>query len=347
MDTEQPTCTEPTGTIEVTLPKEGTGFEYSIDGRAYQASATFTQLAPGSHILKVKNIATGCESGTTAVIVSPVPPPSAAPIASVTVQPDCSILTATIVVTSPAQGTGFEYNIDGGAWQTSATFTGIAPGTHQLKARNIATGCESGTSILTVNPLPIPPAAPIASVTDQPDCLVLTGTIVVISPAQGTGYQYSIDGGAYQTQATFTGLAPGPHLLKVKHTATGCESETATITVNPLPLPLPAPVAAMTVLPTCTLPTGTIAVTSPAQGTGYQYSIDDGAYRASATFTGLVPGLHRIRVKELATGCESEITSVSVEPIIKIPEPPLASVTSQPSCLILTEIGRASCWERV
>lgn len=336
--TVQPDCQITTGTIVVTSPAQSTGFEFSIDNKPWQISSTFAGLSSGNHQVKIRETATGCESEPVTLVVNPLLNVPETPAAIVSVQPTCITTSGTIEVTSPKEGTGFEYSINGGAYQASAIFTGLAPGLYTVKVKNLASGCESGTTNLTVNPVPDIPAAPIASVTVQPNCTIATGTIVVTSPAQGTGYEYSIDGGAYQSQATFTGLAPGPHLLKVKNLATACESETTTITVGPLPLPLPAPVAVMTVQPTCTLPTGTIVVTSPAQGTGYLYSIDDGIYRASATFAGLTPGLHRIKVKDPATGCESEITSVSVEPIIKIPEPPLASVTSQPSCLILTGI---------
>ena len=336
--TFQPNCSITTGVIIVTSPAQATGFEFSIDNKSWQISSIFTGLSSGTHQVKVREIATGCESEPITLMVNPLLDVPDAPVASVTIQPDCAILTGTIVVTTPKEGTGFGYSIDGAAFQASATFASLAPGTHILKVRDMATGCESGNTTLTVNPVPETPAAPTASVTVQPNCTILTGTIVVTSPAQGTGFQYSIDGGAYQASATFTGLAPGPHQLKVKNMVTGCESGTTTLTVDPLPQPLPAPVAAMTVQPTCTLPTGTIVVTSPAPGTGFQYSIDGGAYQASATFTKLVPGLHRIKVKNLATGCESEITSINVEPDIRVPETPIASVTSHPGCLILTGI---------
>src|SRR5690606_14022623 len=119
----------------------------------------------------------------------------------------CAVATGTIVVTSPL-GAGYEYSIDGGAYQASATFTGVAAGDHNITVRSTTDAtCVSAESTVTVNAQPTAPAAPTASVTLQPTCAVVTGTIVVRAPAEGTGYQYNIDGGAYQASATFTGVA--------------------------------------------------------------------------------------------------------------------------------------------
>ena len=69
--------------------------------------------------------ANGCGTSapsTLAVTVSTAP---AAPTASVTVQPTCAVPTGTIVVTAPL-GATIEYNIDGGAYQSSVTFAGVS-----------------------------------------------------------------------------------------------------------------------------------------------------------------------------------------------------------------------------
>ncbi|MDP5001998.1 MAG: hypothetical protein NWQ15_08890, partial [Flavobacterium sp.] len=50
--TTQPTCAVPTGTIVFTTQS---GVEYSIDGTTYQASETFTGVAPGSYTLSVRS----------------------------------------------------------------------------------------------------------------------------------------------------------------------------------------------------------------------------------------------------------------------------------------------------
>jgi hypothetical protein len=51
---EVPTCFDSTGTISITSPL-GAGFEYNIDGGAYQTSPVFDQVTAGDHLISVRN----------------------------------------------------------------------------------------------------------------------------------------------------------------------------------------------------------------------------------------------------------------------------------------------------
>lgn len=53
--------------------------------------------------------------------------------------------TSTVTVTAP---TGLEYKLNGGSWQSSTTFTGVADGNHIIYVRN-PSGCESQLSFST------------------------------------------------------------------------------------------------------------------------------------------------------------------------------------------------------
>jgi gliding motility-associated-like protein len=326
--TVQPTCTTPTGTIVVTAPT-GASIQYSIGG-AYQSSGTFAGLAAGSYNVTAQDTATGCISSATVLVVNPIPANPDAPTASVTVQPTCTTPTGTIVVTAPT-GASIQYSI-GGAYQSSGTFSGLAPGSYNVTAQDTATGCISSATVLVVNPIPANPDAPTASVTVQPTCTTPTGTIVVTAPT-GASIQYSI-GGAYQSSGTFAGLAAGSYNVTAQDTATGCISSVTVVVVNPPAGAPDAPTASVTVQPTCTIPTGTIVVTAPT-GASIQYSIG-GAYQSSGTFSGLAPGSYNVTAQDTATGCTSSVTVLVVNPIPANPDAPTASVTVQPTCTIPT-----------
>jgi gliding motility-associated-like protein len=82
----QPTCTEPTGSIDVNSPV-GANLQYSIDGVTYQSSTTFTGLNPGTYTISVLDNTTGCSSvGVTVLIIESVPSPEA-----ISVDPDLTI----------------------------------------------------------------------------------------------------------------------------------------------------------------------------------------------------------------------------------------------------------------
>ncbi len=179
----QPTCTAATGTITITAPT-GTGMTYSIDGTNYtNTTGVFTDVPPGNYIVTAKDIS-GCFSPVTNVTVNPAPPVPQAPTANVT-QPTCFVGTGTITVTSSI--TGLSFSIDGVNYtNTTGIFTGVAPGTYPLTAKN-SSNCISSATMVTVNPAPPLP----------------TGTIAAVDPDLCYGELY------YQLKlATATGQAP-------------------------------------------------------------------------------------------------------------------------------------------
>ncbi len=324
--TVQPTCTVNTGTIVVTAPT-GANIQYSIGG-AYQASGTFSGLAANTYNVTAKDVVTGCISTITVLTVNAAAGAPAAPTATVTVQPNCTITVGTIVVTAPT-GPNLQYSI-GGAYQASGTFTGLAANSYNVTVKDIVSGCVSLATVLVVNPAAIP-VAPTATVTVQPSCVVPTGTILVTAPL-GPTFQYSV-GGAYQTSLTFTGLVPNTYNVTVKETVTGCISTATVLVVNAAPTPPPAPTASVTVQPTCIVTTGTIVITAPT-GANFQYSVG-GTYQTSPTFTGLVANTYSVTVKNTTTGCISTTTLLTVNPAAGAPATPTATVT-QPTCVLST-----------
>ncbi|MBL7969699.1 MAG: gliding motility-associated C-terminal domain-containing protein [Prolixibacteraceae bacterium] len=266
------------------------------------------------------------------------PPLGLLPIASVTRQPDCFIPTGTVVVSYPKIGTGYQYSVDGGTYQNSDTFAGLITGPHKFRAKEIATGCLSEEITLNINLIPSGPVSPTAFITKLPDCEIPFGTILVTSPS-GPGYEYNIDGGAFQSSSTFTSVAPGIHQLRVRSTVTGCESAPRAITIDPVPPQRAAPIASV-IQPDCYLPTGTITVTDPPFNTGYLYSLDGINYQPSATFTNLVPGTYKLRVRPVINKCDSEIKELTINQ----PVPPAAPTASnQTECeqlsLVLTAVA--------
>ncbi|MBK9459739.1 MAG: hypothetical protein IPN94_09965 [Sphingobacteriales bacterium] len=196
--------TAPTGAVE-----------YNIDGGTYQASATFAGIAAGSHTILVRSTADNtCVSSGTSVTVNAQPTALVAATASTTIQPTCALATGTVVVTAPTGAV--EYNIDGGTYQASDTFTGVAAGSHTILVRSTTDNtCVSSSTSVSVNAQPTPPAAATASTTIQPTCALATGTVVVTAPTGAV--EYNIDGGSYQASGTFAGVSAGSHTIWYAH----------------------------------------------------------------------------------------------------------------------------------
>ncbi len=312
--TTQPTCANNTGSITITFPT-GAFYNYSVDGINYQPSPLFTNLAPNTYTVYVKNLVGGCTKSSTAIIG----PSTAllAPAATIT-QPTCSNANGSITITSPIV-VGLTYSIDGINFQSSTTFNNLAANTYTITVKSPAGCTNTSTAVLTATG---GVAAPVATAT-QPTCATPTGTVTIISPT-GTGLTYSIDGTNFQVGTSFTNLAPNSYTVTVKD-ASGC-SNTGTVTVNP-PSSAPAPILS-TVPPTCTTSTGSITVTSPV-GSGYNYSLDGTIFQTTTLFTNLSPSTYTVTVKD-GNGCTNTGTAtINAQPTVPVPTLTL----TQPTCI--------------
>lgn len=313
----QPTCASPTGSVVVTSPA-GANFEYSIDGTTYQSGTTFSGLTPGTtYNITARNITTGCVSAQRSVTINALPT-EPAPSASETIQPTCTTPTGTVTVTSPS-GANYEYSA-GGAYQTGTSFSGLAPGPHNITVRNNITGCVSAATVVTVSAIPTEPA-PVASVTTQPTCAVPTGTITVSSPL-GANYEYTA-GGPYQSSVTFSNLTNSTsYTIFARNNATGCLSTGFVVTVGAIAGAPPQPT--ITVVQTgCTNSTGSITVTTPLGG-NYEYSIG-AAYQAGTSFSNLPAGnAYQVTVRDINTGCISTPLDTSMDAIPVLPPPTIS-----------------------
>ena len=340
----QPTCALATGSVALSgLPASGTWTVTASPGGATitgtGTTATFSGLAANTYTFTVTNAA-GCTSVASAsATVNPQPTPPAAATASTTIQPTCAVATGTIVVTAPLGS--FEYNIDGGAYQSSTTFSGVAAGSHTILVRSTTDNtCISAPASVTVNAQPTPPAAATASVTVQPTCTVATGTIVVTAPLGS--FEYNIDGGAYQSSTTFSGVAAGSHTILVRSTTDNtCISAPASVTVNAQPATPTTPVIGTITQPTCSVATGSVALSGlPASGTWTVTASPGGATitgtGTTATFSGLAANTYTFTVTN-AVGCTSVASaSATINAQPATPTAPVIGTITQPTCSVAT-----------
>ena len=303
--TAQPTCTTAKGTVIVSSPT--TGFTFSIDGINYtNTNGIFTNVLAGTYNLTAKN-SSNCISTAVVMTVTAQPSTPSAPVASVTAQPTCTEATGTITISSPT--TGLTFIINGVSYTNSnGILTNVAQGTFNLTARN-ASGCTSGATSITINAAPIIPPVPAAIVAVQPTCAAPKGTIMVTTSIANLGF--SIDGVDFSnTTGIFTNLAPGNYNVIAKNIS-GCTNTSTAISVNAPPDSPTTPLATVTAQPTCTLATGTIAVSSPT--IGLTFSINEIDYsNTNGIFTNVATGSYSLTAKN-TIGCVSAAKNLTVE----------------------------------
>lgn len=204
-------------------------------------------------------------------------------------------------------GKDFQFSLNDGAFQTSGSFTGLAAGKYKIIARN-SFGC-TGEIIVTIEQINACAGVTIkvTTVKKDPTTNKSDGTITV-SATGGTGYTYSLNNGTFQAGNIFSNLAAGTYTVTAK-TAAGCSGNTqVTLTGT-------NPCAGVTITVTSTKkdPTsgqsdGTITAAATG-GTGFTFSLNNGTFQTSNTFSKLAAGTYTVTAKS-AAGCtgSSQIT---------------------------------------
>ena len=137
--------------------------------------------------------------------------------------------------------------------------------------------------------------------TTSQSCGNTDGSIQVNSVSGGTApYQYSINGGAFQSSNAFNNLTAGSYAVYAMD-ASGCTQFLDTVVVDLLNGPQDG--QANITSATCNDADGVIDITGVTGGTTpYTYSINGGTPQSSATFNNLVAGSYTIVIAD-AQGC--------------------------------------------
>lgn len=286
----------------------GSGFTYSLNGGAFQASGSFTNLAAGSYTVSAKN-SNGCTGSETFTLTAPNP---------------CAGVTITVTgtstnPTSPGNTNGsiaanasggaspHTYSLNGGTFQSTGTFTGLVAGSYTVTARD-ANNCTGSTTFILTDPNPCAGVTVLVTATTvNPSAPGNSDGSINATATGGTGpYQYSLNGGAFQGSGLFTNLAAG------NYTVTGRDANNCTGSAG-FTLTAPNPCAGVTVTVGTTVvghtpcspgPTGSITA-SGSGGTGpYMYSLNGGAFQASGLFSNLAAGNYNVAARDvnLCTG---------------------------------------------
>ena len=299
------------GTINVSATG-GTGFTFSIDGVAYQASNSFGGLAAGNYTVSAKN-SNGCIS-TKQVTIG-----TSNPCAGITVVVTSSKVDPVIgqsngsITASATGGTGFTYSLNTGAFQTSGAFTGLATGNYTVTAKN-SNGCTGVTQVALGSTNPCAGITVVVTTTKVDPVTGQSNGSITASATGGTGFTYSLNTGAFQTSGAFTGLATGNYTVTAKN-ASGCAgvAQVALGSTNPC-AGVTVVVSLTKVDPSISQSNGSVTA-SATGGTGFTYSLNNGAYQASGTFSGLAAGNYTVTAKN-SNGClgTKQITLTATNP---------------------------------
>ncbi|KRB59177.1 gliding motility-associated C-terminal domain-containing protein [Flavobacterium sp. Root186] len=107
----------------------------------------------------------------------------------------------------------------------------------------------------------------------------------------------------------------------ISQSQSGCETVSNEVALNVFDIPA-VPIGSVTQQPSCINATGTISITNPDLGTGYEYSMDRTTFQASNIFTGLPSGNVTVYVRRIGLNtCISSGTTFTIfDRICAVPE---------------------------
>jgi gliding motility-associated-like protein len=216
----QPTCAVPTGTITI-ISALGANYQFSVGG-AYQSGNLFSGLAPGTYQVTSIDITNGCVSAATTVVINPVPN---SPTVSLVNQDNisCSGLTDGQIEVSVSGGLA-PYNQ---SWSpnagTGTTIGNLSAGNYTFTVID-ANGCSaSGTYTISQ-----PATLVVTGIAEDIDCGVSLGSIST-NVAGGTGPFTYLWSPGNQSTPDIANLMTGTYGVTVTD-ANGCvDSETFSI----------------------------------------------------------------------------------------------------------------------
>ena len=281
------------GAILAQLMSGGTSpVQFSINGGNFLSNPYFQGLSSGQHIIAYRDT-NGCETSDTLMLQDP---PDLSGTVSVLSAISCNSICdglITFTVDPNLPGTPiYQYSLDGGTYQTSATFGGLCGDINYPITVQDLNGCTYTDSLYLTQPDSLDVYVSLVSNYNGwgVSCNGATDGIISVDSVNGGTplYTYSIDGGTFSSSTFFTNLAGGLHTI-IAQDASGC-SQMVSITIsepNPYSIALTTNVSYNGFDVACNGDcNGSIHVTSTGGVPSYLYSLNGGASQASSNFNG-------------------------------------------------------------
>ncbi|MCE2712245.1 MAG: T9SS type A sorting domain-containing protein [Cryomorphaceae bacterium] len=277
-------------------------YTYSLNGTTYQANALFGGLTSGAYTVTVRD-AHNCTVQVPVIVGQPG-----------IIQASTSATTATcgvnngaiIAVASGGSGSGYQYSLDGTSFNTSGSFNGLSAGTYIITVRD-GSMCKrnftesvadaDGPIIQTLNSTDV-------GCHDGND-----GSITVSSVSGGTGtLTYSLNAQNWNSSNQFVNLTAGSYTVFVKD-VNGCIGTSSALLIQPDAFIITKTSTDVS----CHGGTNGSAIIFAAGGSGtLAYSIDNGdTYQSSNTFSGLMAGIYKVTVRDIASCTGTIIFSIN------------------------------------
>ena len=296
------------------------GISYSIGGIEFQQTNTFTGLSAASYLIKIKD-ENGCFAEKSATIEALDPCKNPPVITNIDTKTATSSKHSNGILTISTNRTeGITYSIDGRNFVQDNSFTDLPPGTYTIyiKDENDCSTKKDAT-IEALDPCENPPVITNINTSPSSSSKNSDGSLT-ISTNRTQAISYSINGINFVQNNSFTGLASGDYLIRIRD-ENGCSAKKQA-KINALdPCQNPPQITNISTTPTSSPKNsnGSLTVTTN-RASGISYTIDGNNFYQSNTFTGLSAKTYTVRIKDL-NNCTSQkrATINALDPCVTSP----------------------------
>jgi gliding motility-associated-like protein len=293
-----------TGAIDVTVTSGALPVDFLWNSG--ETTEDITGVPAGAYSVVVTD-ANNCTVTIPATINEPATPVSGA----ITSQTDVSVIggnDGSVTVDGSGGTPPYLYSLNGGAFQPSGTFGALTAGNYIVTVQDLNL-CTFDVPVLIKQPfLPLT-----GSITSQTDVLCYgdaTGSVTVAGAEGVAPYEYSLNGGTYQSSGTFSALSAGPYTVTIRDAYGNTFDVPVMITQPPAALAVATSKADVS----CNGGSDGMAVALATGGTGaYAYSWNTTPVQAADTARGLTPGTYTVTVTD-ANLCTATGNAIIGEP---------------------------------
>ncbi|MBK9337889.1 MAG: gliding motility-associated C-terminal domain-containing protein [Lewinellaceae bacterium] len=303
LNSNNPACGQNNGSISATPSNGIAPYQYSLNGGAFQPGGNFSGLSAGNYTVVVRD-AIGCTAEQSVMLTAP-----GAPALGISTQnPACGQNNGSVTAIGSGGTPPYQYSLNGGLFQSGGVFSGLGAGNYTVTVRDAA-NCTAEQSVMLTAP-----GAPALSISTQNSaCGQNNGSVTAIGSGGTPPYQYSLNGGLFQSGGTFTGLGAGNYTVTVRDAA-NCTAEQSVMLTAP-----GAPALSIsTQNPACGQNNGSVTAIGSGGTPPYQYSLNGGLFQSGGTFTGLGAGNYSMAIRD-ANACINIESAALSDPGANLP----------------------------
>jgi len=288
------TCGNANGTVTIGATTGGTGLiTYSFNGSAFSGTTSYTSLAAGTYTVVAQD-ANNCQF-TQTTVVSNLPGPTA--VALTTVSATCGGSNGVVNIGAVTGGSGTNtFSFNGSPFTATVSYTGLIAGTYTVVVQDVNL-CQF-TQTVAVNNSGGPSAVVLTPTNST--CGNPNGSIAVGAVTGGAGtITYSLNGGAFSSSTSYTGLISGTYTVTVSD-VNACTFAQTVLVDNTAG---PTAVVLTPTNSTCGNANGSFTIGAVTGGTsGYTYSINAGAFSGTTSYASQSAGTYTVVVRD-ANSC--------------------------------------------